>query len=378
MLEEYGMNIAIRGTGKFGKYIASQIKSNKNYTLAFFIDSNVDSWGKKVEGVSIISPDDLQKKYWNDVDIVLIAYMNSIDSFERIVISKSIKYGFIRNRVYEAQLQLKEDLMQDINIVWCDALYLNKPILRSLETNIVDDCNLNCRGCSHFSNLFEHGARVPYEVFCKDLKQVADKAYVHQLNLLGGEAILNERIVEYMDYARKLLPYSEIELISNGLLIPKQTEEFFECCKKNDITISISGYKPTLRIKDKIRNILEKHHIVYIFREDVNEFGKNIDIDGKADRYEAVKKCRENKCHFLREGKIYKCPFEALGNVFFEHFGLNIRFDGGTNIYDDKLDWRKFIDKLYNEPIDACRYCGNEVKIEWGVTSNPILEDWTI
>lgn len=372
------MKIAIRGTGRFGQFIANQIRRNNKYTIAFFIDSNADLWGKNVDGIPIISSDDLQNKYQNDVNIVLVAYMNSIENFNEIVKSETLKYGFIRNRVFEAKLQLKEDLLQDTNIVWSNAPYLNKPILRSLETNIVDDCNLNCRGCSHFSNLFEHGSGVPFEIFCKDLAKVSEHVYIHQFNMLGGEAILNDRIIEYIEFTREILPHSEIELISNGLLIPKQSEAFFECCRKNDITISISGYKPTLLIQDEICKVLERHNITYILREDVTEFGKNIDLSGSADIYEAVKRCRENKCHFLRYGKIYKCPFEALGNKFFSHYGLDIRFDGGTDIYDLDINWEKLISKLYSDPIDACKYCGKEEKIAWGVSNHPSIDDWTI
>lgn len=66
------MKIAIRGTGRFGQFIANQIRRNNKYTIAFFIDSNADLWGKNVDGIPIISSDDLQNKYQNDVNIVLI------------------------------------------------------------------------------------------------------------------------------------------------------------------------------------------------------------------------------------------------------------------------------------------------------------------
>lgn len=372
------MNIAIRGTGSFGRYVGRNINENPNYTLKYYIDINKALCGTYVDDVIVISQEEFESQYYKEVDVILVAFMNSIDQFKQIVKFSKSKFGFIRNRVFEAKMELSSDLLHDRNIVWSDAPYLNKPILRSLETNIVDDCNLNCRGCSHFSNLFERGAQVPYETFCKDLKQVADYVYIHQFNMLGGEAILNDRIVEYIEYTRTLLPDSEIELISNGILIPRQSEEFFECCKENDITISISGYKPTLKMKNVIEDTLKPHQIIYIFREDVNEFGKNIDLSGRADKWEAVRKCRENKCHFLRNGKIYKCPFEALGNVFFEYFGLDIRFNGGTNIYDEQLDWEHLVDKLYHEPIEYCRFCGNEEKIEWRVANNPVIEDWII
>lgn len=370
------MNIAIYGTGQFGTYIERLISENKKNVVKCFADSNSCKWGTNVNGLPVLSPSELQNKS-KEIDAVLVCFMNSIAFFDEIV-SLGKKCGFVRNRVFEAHMSLEDELLLDKNIVWSDAAYLSKPVLRSLETNIVDGCNLNCKGCSHFSNLFKRDDKVPFDVFRRDLKQVAEHTYIHRFNMLGGEALLNENIIDYIKYARRLLPYSEIELISNGLLIPSQSDAFFRCCEENDITISISGYRPTLRLKDKIKDVMDRYRIVYIFREDVLEFGKNIDLSGNADKQEAVKRCRENKCHFLRNGKIYKCPFEALGNVFFKHFGLDIRFDGGTDIYDEQLDWNKLIKRLYKEPVDACCYCGKEERIEWQVENHPVMSDWVV
>ena len=35
----------------------------------------------------------------------------------------------------------------------------------------MDGCNLNCRGCRHFSNLFTQGERISFESFCENLQQ---------------------------------------------------------------------------------------------------------------------------------------------------------------------------------------------------------------
>lgn len=372
------MNIAIRGTGKFGKYVYNEIKNNNQIRVKYFVDSNCSVWGDTIEGIPIISPADLEFKAADELDYVLVAFVNSIEKFKDIVVTDKYKYGFIRNRVLDAKLHIDADLRSNHNIIWSDAEYLKKPILRSLETNVVDNCNLNCKGCSHFSNLFKCGDEIPFETFCKDLKQISEHLYINNLYLLGGEVLLNSRIVDYIRYARQVLPYSDIELVSNGLLIPRQKPEFFECCVENDVMISMSGYKPTLLLEKQIRDTLEKYHVIYAFREEVKEFGKNIDLSGKEDKHQAVQRCRESRCHFLRNGKIYKCPFQALGNVFFEHYNIDIRFDGGTDIYKNNLNWEELVDSLHNAPIDACRYCGKEERMEWQVSNNPSVSDWII
>ncbi len=370
------MNIALWGTGNMGKYIEGQIRKNKNYFIKYFVDKNPSLWGKQVDGVEIISPENLQKCFSKELDFVLVAFTRAVSIYNQLLDMKINRFGFITDKVFTDQLNLENDLFQDKNILWHGAT--DRPLMRSLETNIVDGCNLNCRGCSHFSNLFDRDAKIPFDTFCKDLKQISEHVILRQLDMLGGEPILNDRIIEYFDFARKIFPDSEIKLITNGLLIPQQSTNFFRSCIDNNIHIIITVYKPTLALMDKISGKLEKNEVSYSFRWTKEKFGKNIDLTGSADKDKAVKSCRESKCHFLREGKIFKCPFEALGNKLFEHYGVPIKFQGGIDIYDKNLDWNKMLNDLYYNPIDSCKYCGEEEKMEWSATNAPTLDDWVV
>lgn len=372
------MNCAIWGTGNVGKYVYQQLKSNETYSVKYFVDSNSALWGEVIEGIEIISPEQLQNVYSQQLEFVLIAFVNGISVYENLVDMKIKRFGIVHDRVFDEQVVMGADLCRDSNIFWYDDQKNAKPLLRTLETNIVDYCNLNCRGCSHFSNLFETGEKVPYGIFRKDLKQIAQHLHVFQFNMLGGEALLDEQITEYIKFARTTLPDSKIQLITNGLLIPKQTEDFFTCCRENHIRIVVSEYKPTVLLKDKIVEILQENQISFFLRSNRDDFGKNIDLTGRADKDEAIKRCRESKCQFFRNGKLYKCPFEALGNKLFEHYHLDIRFHGGVNIYDEHLDWAKLAKMLSDYPVDACRYCGEEEKIRWNITHAPALEDWIV
>lgn len=371
------MNVLIWGAGEFGRYIYHEIAQRENIIIKKFVDSNYEKWGEKIDGISIISPDEIEL-YYATGDIILIAFMNGISLFDKFIKKDNYKVGLIKNKVLELRRQLEEDIFHDPNILWNDAECLKQPVLYSLETNIEDGCNLNCRGCSHFSSLFHRGEKVEFNIFCKDLKKIAENIFIYRFNLLGGEVLLNDRLTEYIEYAAELMPYTDIVLISNGLLIPKQNLSFFECCKKYGVTIAISGYKPTLAMKDDIVQILNENEVAFVFRNAVEDFGKNIDLSGQNDRQIAVKRCRENRCHFMRQGKIYKCPFEALGNKFFSHFNIDAMIEGGIDIYKEGLDWQQVVNVLHNDPVDACKYCGVEERIEWRVASPPVIEDWII
>lgn len=367
--------IAIWGAGKFGQYICKQLKKNQNIEIVCFIDKNDSITGTKIVDIDVIQPKQLDK-YKERLDAVLVAFVGAMGEYEEFAPYKGIRFGFVDEDVLAQEWELEKDISEDDNIFWVDDS--SRPILRNLETNVVDYCNLNCKGCSHFSNLYKKGDMVDFEIYCRDLEQIVTHINVRRFNLLGGEALLHERLTDYMTFARKVMPDTQIWVITNGLLLLKQKEDFFRCCTDNRIGIDISEYEPTSKIINEIVQILEKYNLKYNIRDNKGDFGKNIDLLGRAIPNEAMKHCRESSCHFFRNGKLYKCPFEALGNKFFEHYGQDIRLNGGTDIFDYNLDWGRLAYRLENEPVAACVYCGEEVRYTWAVSHNPVMEEWII
>lgn len=371
-----GDNAAIWGAGKFGRYVYDILRVRKDIGVRCFLDKNPDISDLKIDGIDICLPEQLQHNHELKVDYVLISFLGGIGIYDQLSQFGNIRFGIVKDQVFLERLGFKDKLEDDSNIFWISDA--DRPLLRHLETNIVDCCNLNCKGCSHFSNLYHKGERIPFETYCRDLKLISEKVNVLQYSLLGGEALLNDRIIDYMNSTREILPYSDIRIVTNGLLLPKQKEEFFVCCVENNITIEISEYPPTSRMKNQIISILEQYKIVYRFRKDINMFMKNIDLSGEADRNSAMQNCLQTGCVFFRSGKLYKCPFEALGNKLFEYFELDIRLQGGTDIYDEGLNWKKIVYHYENETVDACRYCGKGKWFPWEYSHNPSLDEWII
>lgn len=369
------MNIAIWGAKKSGTYILNILKDREKYKVEYFIDSDEKMWKTNVEGIPVISPTDLYNGILEQIDFVLVAFCDSIIQRNRIVKRNPEKFGFIRNKVFQNKLVLEDVLTKDKNIIFGKE---NIPFLSRIQFNVVDYCNLNCRACSHFSNLFEKGAQVPYEVFCRDLEQIARKVCVGQIDLVGGEPLLSSNITDYIKYCRRVLENAEIQLVTNGVLIPKQPKEFFDCCLENDIYITISSYRPTWEMQDVIIHKLSESGVPFSFTKIKNDFGKNINLNGDEVKYTAMRSCREHSCHFFRQGKLYKCPFEALGNQLFTYYDIDVHFNGGVDLYEESLDWNLLVERIENEPVDACRYCGEEVRVDWACNQTPVLADWIL
>jgi ABC-2 type transport system ATP-binding protein len=60
--------------------------------------------------------------------------------------------------------------------------------------------------------------------------------------LLGGEPLLHPQVNELMIIAHKYFPNKDIVLLSNGILLPKMNEDFYNNLIKNRIFLSVTQY----------------------------------------------------------------------------------------------------------------------------------------
>lgn len=369
------MNIAIWGAGKFGTYVGRQLIGKQN--VVCYIDNNAENKNKLLD-IKVVSPDEYMNDLDKNTDIVLVAVLSYHKIYEQIRGLKIEKFGIINRSVYEYQLELSDNILNDENIVYNTDIDNKSGHMKTLETNVVDYCNLNCRGCSHFSNLFHRGASVGYESFEKDIICLSEKIFIEHFDLLGGEAFLAENLAKYIECLRNYMPKTTITIVSNGTLIPRQSSELLSYIKENRVVVSITQYPPTVKLGDEIRNTLEKFGIVYELRNVVRDFGRNIDLTGGNDPYKAQTQCRESGCRFLRDGKIYKCPFSALGSYFFAQYHIPLHFEEGVDIYDETIDLAHVLNSLNIEPIELCRYCGKEERFAWEISNKPASSEWII
>lgn len=369
------MNIAIWGAGKVGIYVGRQLAGRHN--IICYIDNNADNI-EEVLGVKVVSPIEYMEGYAQRTDTVLIALLEYNEVYEQACRIGIDRFGTIGRLVYRYQLEIADDILSDFNIVFQSDFADKKIYMKKLETNVVDYCNLNCKGCSHFSNLFPNGATVGYESFEKDIIHLSRKVFIGHFDLVGGEAFLSECLADYIVCLRRYMPKTTITVVSNGTLIPRQSSELLSCIRENQVLVSITEYPPTTKLRSDIMSTLEKSGIMYEFRNEAETFGKNIDLTGGNDPYRAQAECRESRCHFLRNGKIYKCPFSALGGYFFDQYGIQLHFEEGIDIYDGKTDLGQALKCLDEKPIELCRYCGREERFAWGVSHKPERGEWII
>lgn len=383
------MKIAIWGKKKEAVYLMKQIGQEKESTVVCFIDNNIDELHNAIDGLPICSFEQFKKMYAKTVDAVVLAVRNgySINCIlKQLAEINDKKIGLLKLAAYD--FGKKVEMINEANsqIFWLDRE--SKLLFPYFQIILIKTCNLNCKGCTHFANLFnkqiEEDNVYPIQNYEKDLRILSQYVNVFRLRLLGGEPLLYPYLGEAIKIAKQNFPLSDIRIVTNGLLIPQMSDELLSIIKENNIGIDISSYKPTIKIKEKIIFKLEQFDIDYCFEgyedEYIREFSKNISIYKENDKEKAVQNCFALQCQTLLNGKIYKCPFEALGYKFFKYFGVKSDVvNWGYDIRNDNINWNNMVDNLKSNPVNACKYCSDKIEsFKWKIENNPQIIDWTV
>lgn len=126
--------------------------------------------------------------------------------------------------------------------------------LLRFNVDLTDHCNLNCNGCGHFSPIANEKYLDPisFEKDCKRLSELTN-GKVERIELMGGEPLLHPQLIDIICIARKYFE-GKITIMTNGVLLLKQSDIFWTTCRNNKIDIDMTVYP----IKIDVENIKKK------------------------------------------------------------------------------------------------------------------------
>ena len=255
-----------------------------------------------------------------------------------------------------------------------------KPVLAYLEIHIVDQCNLNCKGCGHFSPISNEWFINPDE-YQHDINKLKNLfSSIRIIRIMGGEPLLHPKIERLLLQTRTCFPKADIRIVTNGILLNQMSDSFWKVCKIFHISFDVTVYPP---VRNKTGFVVE---LLRAKGVKLNEF-KRVDFfyafynkEGNSNNELNFQKCKPkwNTCTNLRQGRIYSCPIPTYIQSFNVRFGTQIPSDGYVNIYAPHLTgWevRKALDKAPS----TCCYCtygwDNVPRFAWS-TSKQIISDW--
>lgn len=255
-----------------------------------------------------------------------------------------------------------------------------------LGIHIAEHCNLNCMGCNHYSPLAKPS-------FCDlpalkhSLSILRDRKVLNMfegIDLIGGEPLLNPDIVEVFKIVRGDTPPQvalNIRLITNGLLLPKMSDSFWEACKEYDIIVGVTIY-PIALDYDAIFALCKEKGVRY------ERFGDRT-ADNSFSSYPLItqpedcgkRKLRDNyykcfmQCMQLVDNRVYGCPQCAYSKYLNETFGTDFRVQKGDYLEIDNISKLKII-KFKFSPRPFCKYCKFPISsVDWKQSGHK-AEEW--
>lgn len=354
-------NTVIFGAASIGLRLKRDLES-RDVQVNCFCDNNIKKCGCKLDGTDIISFEETIQRYKEGVvDSIIIAVKSSERIVDQIRESQiEIKtYGITCEYIKEGKSEFGslEDFLYSIDI--------NKPQLDYFEYHISYHCNLNCKGCGHYSNIApkEFGDLDKYK---NDIHRLKELFWgIRTIRLMGGEPLLNPILPEFCRVTRENFPDADIRVVSNGLLIPSVNTEILAAMKENYIGFDITQYPPTGELKEKIELRCIENGVLYVLSPKVKQFFRVAYSDGDSDKEMEYEKCVSKTCHILENGKLSVCGIPILNKKYGKMINSKVPvFDEDIiDIYDSSLDGFE-INNLLSKSIETCRYCDNE-HIQW-------------
>lgn len=361
--------IAIYGSGEIGMGFKDDLlKKRKDLTVTFFINTYFSG---ELDGYKIYNVEEIEEQK-DKFDFIVLAMISpkSREEIKRTLSPKGID-SFIEIDGKQLSKYLKANKFE------FNFKKMHLPVLDYLETHLVDHCNLNCKGCSHFCNLAEEKF-TGVEDIKKDFYQLS-KVFrnIKVIRLMGGEPLLHPEVNKIIADVRSSFPDSEIKLATNGFLLKTMSEDFWETCRKNNITVDFSKYPPIKNIWDDIISLCQRKGVKVGIVNVADDFFAFHNSKGDSNPKEALSMCRKlSYCPLLKDSKIYICAKSVYISYYNDYFSTKVPTDNGIDIF--KTSGRKIL-KFLNEPVQTCAWCAvNWRTFPWAKSEKEISEwEWT-
>lgn len=253
-----------------------------------------------------------------------------------------------------------------------------------IEFDVTDTCNLNCKGCSHYSSLapavFENLESLDANMYA--ISSIKGATRIREVYIIGGETLLYPHLNEAMSMARRYFPKASISIFTNGLLLPKMSDDFWQSCRTNYVTIALTRY-PINFDYDAVLKLCTVNGVRSTIFGDRSLHGSffrfGLDPSKSQNKWKAHFRCYSFGCITVRDSKIFPCSISACVEHLNKRFNSNFTHLPGDfiDLTDGSLKSIYQILHLRNLPIPFCAHCTKAEVTEYAI-SKKNKSEWIV
>ena len=230
-----------------------------------------------------------------------------------------------------------------------------------LEFVVTDYCNLNCRGCTHYSPLAirEFAPLEELEKTMAHLGRVCSGG-IESAYLIGGETLLYPHLNEAMEALRRHFPSSRLYIFTNGLMIPRMDDAFWAAARRLGFILAITRYPIKFDYDAAIALCAGKGVATEIFGDRADEgsfFRFALDPAKRQNGRMAHFKCFNRGCVSVIGDRVYPCSISACVGHLNKACGTDFRHEKGDFIRVADIKSAADIRRLRDNPVPFCGYC---------------------
>jgi len=229
---------------------------------------------------------------------------------------------------------------------------------KSLEVHIVDHCNLRCWGCCSLSPVSARNFYNP-EAMERQLTQVAKAVAPKRLKLVGGEPLLHPDLIRCLEIARKAEVAPSLSVTSNGFLLPRMADDFWNLIDHMTISIYPDPELPAAVI-ETIKEKAQENGVELNWKRQDKFVGMDRDIDDAtaAETQAVYETCwLRRSCHLIAHDRFYTCtrPSHVHSVSGLEDSPY---LEDGIALSDDPDLANQILEYLVGkEPLETCFLC---------------------
>lgn len=375
------MNVAIITWGDESRILYDLLHRN-GYNIVCIIEDNNCKWDLRYKEAPIVSSGKGAVMF--EAGSIEKFIVPSLDEQLNHRAEKMISaYGIDLDNLLYAPIETLKGELSDGEKIAKICLYTERTELETMEIHAAEHCNLNCKNCSMFCGLVETCDFPCYQEFEEGIKQLKNFfPHIKKFRIIGGEPLLNPELDKYIRLIRNVYPYTDIRLISNGILVTKMSDQLIQTIIDNDVTFIVTQYISLKHSIDEINRFLSKTGIRYIVTEAVLEFQKIYNALGDSDIDENFYRCHwKGSCATMYGTKIATCYVPFVIHYLSDKFNLAIEETGKIDLMEEGLTAQEIIKRMHT-PFDMCRYCAPKGNwTEWERLpdkNNTTIQDWSI